>query len=143
MGRTRLAVQTNSFPVASGVSRVALGQPRAYLSAMTEELVNLTSAAARRVLAIAERQGAPARLRLAVDGGGCSGFTYRFALADGVADDDSVTQTDGAELVVDAISLDLLRGAEVDFVESLSGTAFQVRNPNAASGCGCGSSFAI
>lgn len=110
---------------------------------MTADIVTLTPNAARRVLAIAERQKAPARLRLAVDGGGCSGFTYRFALADAVDPDDSLTATDGAELVVDAVSLDLLRGSEVDFVESLGGASFQVRNPNAASGCGCGSSFAI
>jgi iron-sulfur cluster insertion protein len=105
--------------------------------------VSLTPAAARRVLAIAERQGAAPRLRLAVEGGGCSGFTYRFALADTLDADDSLTGTDGAELVVDAVSLDLLRGSEVDYVESLGGASFQVRNPNAASGCGCGSSFAI
>jgi iron-sulfur cluster insertion protein len=110
---------------------------------MTLETVTLTPSAAARVLAIATRQDKPARLRLAVDGGGCSGFTYRFALADEVEGDDSVTATDGAELIVDAISLDLLKGSEVDYVESLGGASFQVRNPNAASGCGCGSSFSI
>jgi iron-sulfur cluster insertion protein len=110
---------------------------------MNADTVTLSTSAAARVLAIAARQSKPARLRLAVDGGGCSGFTYRFALADAVEGDDSVTATDGAELVVDAISLDLLRGSEVDYVESLGGASFQVRNPNAASGCGCGASFAI
>jgi iron-sulfur cluster assembly accessory protein len=110
---------------------------------MAIELVSLTPAAACRVRAIAERQKVAPRLRLAVEGGGCSGFTYRFALADTLEPDDSVTDTDGAELVVDSISLDLLRGSEVDYVESLGGASFQVRNPNAASGCGCGSSFAI
>jgi iron-sulfur cluster insertion protein len=110
---------------------------------MTAEFVTLTPSAAARVLAIAARQSKPARLRLAVDGGGCSGFTYRFALAEDIAGDDSVSATDGAELVVDAVSLDLLRGSEVDYVESLGGASFQVRNPNAASGCGCGASFAI
>ncbi len=110
---------------------------------MGNDQVLLTSAAARRVCTIAARQGGAPRLRLSVDGGGCSGFTYRFALADTLDNDDSLTSTDGAELVVDAISLDLLRGSEVDFVESLGGASFQVRNPNAASGCGCGSSFAI
>lgn len=124
-------------------SNVALPLSALYLLAMADDLVTLTPAAARRVRAIAERQGTPARLRLAVDGGGCSGFTYRFALADSVEGDDSLTDTDGAELVVDAISLDLLRGSKVDYVESLGGASFQVRNPNAASGCGCGSSFAI
>ena len=110
---------------------------------MTSDTVTLTPAAAARVLAIASRQGRAARLRLAVEGGGCSGFTYRFELAEGIEADDSLSATDGAELIVDAVSLDLLRGSEVDFVESLGGSSFQVRNPNAASGCGCGSSFAI
>jgi iron-sulfur cluster insertion protein len=110
---------------------------------MSNDTVSLTPSAAARVLAIAKRQEKPARLRLAVDGGGCSGFTYRFALADALDAEDSVTTTDGAELVIDPISLDLLRGSEVDFVESLGGASFQVRNPNAASGCGCGASFAI
>lgn len=103
----------------------------------------LTPAAAARVAAIADRQGKPAILRLAVDGGGCSGFQYRFGLTDEPAPDDLVAQTDGVRLVVDAISLDLVRGASVDFVESLGGAAFRVDNPNAVAGCGCGSSFAV
>lgn len=105
--------------------------------------IGLTPAAAARVAAIAERQGKPAMLRLAVEGGGCSGFQYRFGLADGVEADDTITETDGVTLVVDAMSLDLVRGAQVDFVESLGGAAFRVDNPNAASGCGCGSSFSV
>jgi iron-sulfur cluster assembly accessory protein len=105
--------------------------------------IGLTPAAAARVAMIAERQGKPAMLRLAVEGGGCSGFQYRFGLADGIETDDIVVETDGARLVVDSVSLDLVRGAQVDFVESLGGTAFRVDNPNAASGCGCGSSFSV
>jgi iron-sulfur cluster assembly accessory protein len=105
--------------------------------------VTMTPAAAARVRAIADRQGKAARLRLSVEGGGCSGFSYRFGLADDVAADDAVTSTEGADLVVDAISLDLLRGSRVDYVESLGGASFQVTNPNASAGCGCGSSFAI
>jgi iron-sulfur cluster insertion protein len=105
--------------------------------------VTLTPSAAARVAAIATRQSKPAILRLSVEGGGCSGFQYKFGLADDVADDDSVTATDAAKLVVDPISLDLIAGAEVDYVESLGGAAFRVTNPNAASGCGCGSSFSI
>jgi iron-sulfur cluster insertion protein len=117
-------------------------QPRnAYLANMAE--IDLTPAAAARVNNIAQRQGKPAILRLAVDGGGCSGFQYRFALADSVAADDSITKRDGVQLVVDPISLDLLRGAAVDYVEELGGAAFKVTNPNAASGCGCGASFSI
>ena len=93
--------------------------------------------------AIAAKQGKPAILRLSVDGGGCSGFQYRFGLADAVEAEDLVSQTDGVTLVVDPISLDLVDGAAVDYVESLGGAAFRVTNPNAASGCGCGASFSV
>ncbi|WP_433910102.1 iron-sulfur cluster insertion protein ErpA [Sphingomonas yabuuchiae] len=105
--------------------------------------IALTPAAAARVATIAERQNKPAILRLSVEGGGCSGFQYKFGLADAPADDDALTETDGVRLVVDSISLDLVRGAQVDYVESLGGAAFQVKNPNAASGCGCGTSFSV
>lgn len=109
---------------------------------MTEQLT-LTSNAAKRVAAIANKQGRPAILRLAVEGGGCSGFQYKFDLADSAQSDDSVSETDGVRLVVDPISLDLIAGSTVDFVESLGGAAFKVENPQAAAGCGCGSSFGI
>ncbi len=105
--------------------------------------VQLTPAAAARVAAIASRQRKPAILRLAVDGGGCAGFQYRFGLADKIEADDAATTRDGVTLVVDQVSLDLVRGSAVDFVESLGGASFQVTNPNAASGCGCGTSFSI
>ena len=122
----------------------ACGQT-AYLDEMAPSApdISLTSAAAQRVAAIAARQDKPAILRLSVDGGGCSGFQYRFGFADAAADDDVIAETDGVRLVVDSISLDLVRGCAVDYVESLGGAAFRVENPNAASGCGCGSSFAI
>jgi iron-sulfur cluster assembly accessory protein len=105
--------------------------------------IALSPSAAARVAAIAVRQAKPAILRLSVDGGGCAGFQYRFELADAVAGDDAVANKDGVTLVVDPVSLDLVRGSTVDFVESLGGAAFQVTNPNAASGCGCGTSFSI
>ncbi len=89
------------------------------------------------------RQNKPAILRLSVEGGGCSGFQYKFGLSDSVEADDMVSETGAAKLVVDPVSLDLIAGAEVDYVESLGGSAFRVTNPNAASGCGCGSSFSI
>ena len=92
---------------------------------------------------IAERQSKPAILRLAVDGGGCAGFTYKFELADEPDADDAVAVMDGVRLVVDPISLDLVKGSAVDFVEDLGGAAFKVTNPNAQSGCGCGSSFSV
>jgi iron-sulfur cluster assembly accessory protein len=105
--------------------------------------IALTQSAAARVAHIAARQGKPAMLRLSVEGGGCAGFQYRFGLAEDVAADDVSVETDGVRLVVDEVSLDLVRGSVVDFVESLGGAAFQVRNPQAASGCGCGTSFSI
>lgn len=104
--------------------------------------LTLTPSAAKRVAQIAERQALPPVLRLAVDGGGCAGFSYTFALGDAEAND-AVAETDGVRLVVDPVSLDLLEGSEVDYVEDLGGSAFKVKNPNAASGCGCGSSFGI
>jgi iron-sulfur cluster assembly accessory protein len=105
--------------------------------------LTLTSAAARRVGWIAERQGKPTILRLTVEGGGCSGFQYRFDLAEGAESDDLVSETDGVRLVVDPMSLDLVAGSTVDFVESLGGAAFKVENPNATARCGCGSSVGV
>ena len=105
--------------------------------------IQLTSSAAARVAAIAQRQGKAPILRLAVDGGGCAGFQYRFGLADSIESDDTQAVQDGVTLVVDEVSLDLVRGSAVDYVESLGGASFQVTNPNAASGCGCGTSFSI
>lgn len=107
------------------------------------EPMTLTPSAAKRIAWIAEKQTKPAILRLSVEGGGCSGFQYKFDLADAPDGDDSVSETDGVKLVVDPISLDLVGGSIVDFVESLGGAAFKVENPNAAAGCGCGSSFGI
>ena len=110
---------------------------------MTDANISLTESAARRVAWIAERQSKPAILRLAVDGGGCAGFTYKFELADEPDADDAVAMLDGVRLIVDPISLDLVKGSAVDFVEDLGGAAFKVTNPNAQSGCGCGSSFSV
>lgn len=105
--------------------------------------LTLTPSAAKRVAWIAEKQAKPAILRLSVEGGGCSGFQYKFDLAESPDADDLVSETEGVRLVVDPISLDLVSGSVVDFVESLGGAAFKVENPQAAAGCGCGSSFGI
>lgn len=112
------------------------------MGCMAQPLI-LTEAAATRVALIAGKQGKPAVLRLAVEGGGCSGFQYKFDLADGPEGDDLVSETGGVQLVVDPVSLGLVSGATVDYVESLGGAAFKVENPQAAAGCGCGSSFGI
>jgi iron-sulfur cluster insertion protein len=105
--------------------------------------IALTPAAAARVAAIAAKQGKPAILRLAVEGGGCAGFSYRFGLAEAVEEGDRAADYDGVTLVVDEMTHDLVQGGAVDFVDNLGGAHFEVRNPNAQSGCGCGSSFSI
>ena len=103
----------------------------------------LTEAAAKRIAWIADKQGKPAILRLSVEGGGCSGFQYKFELADAPESDDLTSETADARLVIDPVSLDLVAGSCIDYVESLGGAAFKVENPMAAAGCGCGSSFGI
>ena len=105
--------------------------------------ISLSPSAAARVALIAHKQGKPAILRLSVEGGGCSGFQYKFGLVDSPAPEDAVAETDGVKLVVDDMSLELVSGCVVDYVESLGGAAFKVENPNASAGCGCGSSFAV
>jgi iron-sulfur cluster assembly accessory protein len=105
--------------------------------------IDLTPSAAARVAAIAVKTGKAPILRLAVEGGGCSGFQYRFDLADAAEADDLSVERDGVTLLVDSMSLDLVRGSAVDFVEDLGGAAFKVTNPNATAGCGCGSSFSV
>ena len=106
--------------------------------------VGLTASAARRIRVLAEKEGNPGlKLRLSVSGGGCSGFQYGFTFDDAVSDEDHSFERDGATLLVDDVSLDLLAGAEVDFVEDLMGAYFKVQNPNASSSCGCGSSFSV
>ena len=110
---------------------------------MTSAPLTLSPSAAARVAAIATKQAKPAILRLAVEGGGCSGFQYKFELADAPEADDSIAETAGVRLVIDPMSLELVAGCVVDYVESLGGAAFRVENPQATAGCGCGSSFAI
>ncbi|MEE4349947.1 MAG: iron-sulfur cluster insertion protein ErpA [Pacificimonas sp.] len=105
--------------------------------------VSLSEAAAQRVRKIAEKQAAPAILRLSVEGGGCAGFQYRFGLETEPDGDDAIVERDGVKLVVDPVSLDLVTGSEVDFVSNLGGSHFAVTNPQAASGCGCGTSFSV
>ena len=106
--------------------------------------VALTENAARRVAALRVQENLPhAFLRLAVSGGGCSGFQYGFSFDDQRHPEDIVFERDGVQLVVDDVSLELVKGAEIDFVEDMMGASFQVKNPNAASSCGCGNSFSV
>ncbi len=106
--------------------------------------MTLTENAARRVAVLRVQENSPnAFLRLAVSGGGCSGFKYGFTFDDSRTGDDVAFERDGITLVIDNTSLELVKGAEIDFVEDMMGASFQVRNPNAASSCGCGNSFSI
>jgi iron-sulfur cluster insertion protein len=117
----------------------------AEITSATEELqINLTEGAARRIAVLRVLENAEtAFLRIAVSGGGCSGFQYGLSFDEQRNDDDFVFERDGVSVVVDEVSLGLLNGAEVDFVEDLMGASFQIKNPNAASSCGCGNSFSI
>ncbi|MDB5471420.1 MAG: HesB/YadR/YfhF family protein [Caulobacter sp.] len=110
---------------------------------MTATPVTLSSSAAARIRAIGAAEGRALMLRVAVDGGGCSGFQYRFDLVDAVETDDLRIERDGAVALIDDISLGLLKGSEIDFVDELAGAEFRVRNPNAKSSCGCGVSFSL
>ncbi len=110
---------------------------------MTAPDITLSPAAARRLNVIAAAEGRPVMLRVAVDGGGCSGFQYRFDLVEAAEPDDVRVERDGAAALVDVISLALLRGSEIDFADELAAAEFRVVNPNAKSSCGCGVSFSI
>jgi iron-sulfur cluster assembly accessory protein len=105
--------------------------------------VTLSAAAAARIRALSEADGREVMLRVAVEGGGCSGFQYEFDLVREIGEDDLVVERDGARALVDVVSLALLKGSEIDFVDELVGAQFRVKNPNAKSSCGCGVSFSI
>ena len=103
----------------------------------------LSARAAKRISAILSKEAEGTMLRLAVTGGGCSGFQYNFAMDPVRLDDDLVLERDGATVLIDPVSLDFLVGAEIDFTDDLIGQAFKVNNPNATSSCGCGTSFSV
>jgi iron-sulfur cluster insertion protein len=109
-----------------------------------ERRVLVSASAARRIAFLKTQEDVgDAFLRVAVSGGGCSGFQYGFSFDDARQDGDVVFERDGVQVVVDEVSLDLLSGAEIDFVEDMMGASFQIKNPNAASSCGCGNSFSV
>jgi len=111
-------------------------------AAAVSEAVSISASAARRLNAILKgEQGAA--LRISVKGGGCSGFQYSFDVEKTRTEDDFVATRDGATVVVDPVSLEMLKGAELDFVDDLMGQSFQVKNPNAVASCGCGVSFSV
>lgn len=107
--------------------------------------ISISPSAARRIAELIAAEGGDdqLRLRISVSGGGCSGFQYGFTLDDQQHDEDRVFERDGVSVLVDEVSLDLLGGAQLDYVEDLIGSYFAVKNPNASSTCGCGSSFSV
>ena len=107
------------------------------------ENVTISERAARRIGQILKAEGGGAMLRISVEGGGCSGFQYKFNVERTRAEDDLVLERDGAGVVVDPASVPFLAGSEVDFVDDLIGASFRVANPNATASCGCGTSFSI
>jgi iron-sulfur cluster insertion protein len=107
--------------------------------------IAISASAARRIAALIEAEGGDdqLRLRVSVSGGGCSGFQYGFSLDNQQNDDDRIIERDGVAVLIDEVSLELLKGSQLDFVEDLMGSYFAIKNPNAASTCGCGSSFSL
>ncbi len=105
--------------------------------------ISMTDRAVGRIKFLAEQEGRPVLLRLAVAGGGCSGFQYGFSMEETRNDDDLALERDGATLVIDDTSISLLQGSEIDWTEDLAGAMFVINNPNATSSCGCGTSFSV
>lgn len=105
--------------------------------------VTVTDSAARRITQILKGEPEGSKLRVSVEGGGCSGFRYNFGFERDAAPDDLVIEKDGAIVLIDPVSLEYLQGCEIDFVDELIGASFQIRNPNATASCGCGTSFAL
>ena len=110
---------------------------------MDAEAVTVTERAARKIGDILGREATPAVLRVSVEGGGCSGFQYKFDIDRQPAVDDLVIERDGIKVVVDPVSLQYMAGSQIDFVDDLIGASFKVENPKATAGCGCGTSFSL
>lgn len=105
--------------------------------------VTLSESAAKRIAEIVGADSGKQALRVSVEGGGCSGFSYKFDLADAAQDDDVVIARGSAKVLIDSLSLVYMAGSEIDFVDNLLGQSFQIKNPNAVASCGCGTSFSV
>jgi iron-sulfur cluster assembly accessory protein len=110
---------------------------------MSEASITVSERAARRIGEILKSEPAGTMLRVSVEGGGCSGFQYKFDMERAKGDDDLVIAREGATVLIDSVSQQYMTGSEIDFVEDLIGAAFKVKNPNATASCGCGTSFAL
>ena len=107
------------------------------------ESVTVSERAARRVAEILKNEPEGTMLRVSVEGGGCSGFQYKFDMEQAKGDDDLVIARDGAVVLIDKVSVDYMAGSEIDFVDDLIGASFKIKNPKATTACGCGTSFAL
>ncbi len=105
--------------------------------------ITLSESAAKRINQIVQSEAGKQALRISVEGGGCSGFSYQFDLAGDASEDDSIIERDGAKVLIDSMSLAYMEGSEIDFVDNLLGQSFQINNPNAVASCGCGTSFSL
>lgn len=105
--------------------------------------ISVSDAAAKRIVKILQKQTDKSALRISVEGGGCSGFSYKFDLVNDSNDDDLIIEKDGAKVLIDSISVPYIDGSVIDFIDDLMGQSFQINNPNVTSSCGCGVSFAI
>lgn len=117
--------------------------PELKIARRAPEGIVLAESAARRLARLGEAEGRPVLLRVAVEGGGCSGFQYQMELVEAGEDDDLRIETDGQVALVDPVSVPFLRGSEIAWIDELAGAQFVIRNPNAATSCGCGVSFSI
>jgi iron-sulfur cluster insertion protein len=113
------------------------------MTTATQDPVRVSTSAAKRISALTAAEGPAIMFRIAVNGGGCSGYQYEFTFDDTRTDDDVLIEQDGAKLLIDQVSLEFLGGSEVDFIEGLMGSHFEIKNPNAKSSCGCGTSFSV
>ncbi len=110
---------------------------------MSEASITLSENAARRIAELVKSEPSGTLLRVSVEGGGCSGFQYRFDLVKETAPDDLLVERNGATVAIDPVSLGFVRGSEIDFVDDLIGAQFKIKNPNVTASCGCGTSFSI
>jgi iron-sulfur cluster assembly accessory protein len=110
---------------------------------MSEPSITISPRAAKRIVELVNEDQAARLFRVSVEGGGCSGFQYKFELASDTAPDDILIERDGATVAIDPVSADFVKGSEIDFVDELIGAQFKINNPNATASCGCGTSFSI
>ncbi|MCO6186160.1 iron-sulfur cluster insertion protein ErpA [Rhizobium sp. L1K21] len=110
---------------------------------MSENSVTITESAAKRIATILASEPGKTALRVSVEGGGCSGFSYKYDLVDEEEADDLILERDSARVLIDPMSLNFMGGSQIDFVDNLLGQSFQINNPNAVANCGCGTSFSI